>query len=163
MCNEHEFDTIDGHNINIIKKGEVMKKLMGLVLAGVAVFALSGCGGGDDYYYYYEDDLTTLFLIDQDGFSLGDVPYSCDGGRTYYTRSNGEFSFYPREECTFDFDGYIGNYEDDPITDDIIYIVDYLDYGKGGIPYECASFGVGSTYSDGSFDYDENDECVFYF
>jgi len=48
----------------------MMKKLMSLILAGVAVLVLSGCGGGGSNYYY-EDDLTTLFLIDQDGFSLG--------------------------------------------------------------------------------------------
>ncbi len=138
-----------------------MKKLMSLILAGVAVLALNGCGGGDDYY---PDDLTTLFLVDQDGNSYASIPYICESMRDWETtRPNGEFSFYPGEDCEFDFLGLDGNYDDDPLVDDIVYIVDYLDYGKGGIPYECASFGVGSTYNDGSFDYDENDECVFYF
>ena len=142
-----------------------MKKLIGLVFAGVAVFALSGCGSSDNYYYEddYNDGLTTLFLIDQDGYSYAGVPYKCDSMADWSkTAYNGEFSFYPGENCEFDFLGLYGNYENDPYVDDIVYIVDDLDYGKGGIPYECASFGVGTTYGDGSFDYDIDDECVFY-
>ena len=152
-----------------------MKKLISLVLAGVAVLALSGCGGGGgggDYYvddYYPEplppvdDGLTTLFLIDQDGFAYAGVPYICDSMVDWSeTAPNGEFSFYPGEDCEFDFVGLEGNYYDDPFVDDIVYIVDDLDYGKGDIPYECASFGVGSTYGDGSFDYDIDDLCTFY-
>ena len=38
----------------------------------------------------------------------------------------------------------------------------YSDNGKGGIPYECSSFGAGSTFGDGSFYYDIDDNCVFY-
>jgi len=146
-----------------------MKKLMSLFVAGVAVLVLSGCGGGGGGDYYVDpivdpvDDLTTLFLIDQDGFAYADVPYICDSMPDWaLTAPNGEFSFYPGEDCEFDFDGLEGNYNDDPYVDDIVYIVDYLDYGKGGIKYECASFGVGSTYGDGSFDYDIDDQCTFY-
>ncbi len=144
-----------------------MKKLIGFMVAGVALFALSGCGGSNNYYddgYYPADpELTTLFLVDQDGYSYAGIPYLCDSMVNWgQTAPNGEFSFYPGENCEFDFLGLYGNYEGDPYVDDIVYIVDYLDYGKGGIPYECASFGVGTTYGDGSFDYDINDECVFY-
>ncbi|MEA3434105.1 MAG: hypothetical protein U9R13_05940 [Campylobacterota bacterium] len=141
-----------------------MKKLMGLVFAVVALFALSGCGGGNDYYEEpINDGLTTLFLIDQNGDSYAGIPYKCDSMADWSkTAYNGEFSFYPGENCEFDFLGLYGNYEGDPYVDDIVYIVDDLDYGKGGIPYECASFGVGTTYGDGSFDYDIDDECVFY-
>jgi hypothetical protein len=142
----------------------MMKKLVGLIFAGVFVFVLSGCG--DDYYY---DDgpppsnETTLFLIDQNGFSLGGIPYRCDSMYDWsVTAPNGEFTFYPPDNCEFDFIGLDGNYNNDPISDDIIYIVDYLDYGKGNIPYECASFGASTTYGDGSFDYDIDDQCVFY-
>ncbi|OQX77902.1 MAG: hypothetical protein B6D54_00850 [Epsilonproteobacteria bacterium 4484_65] len=142
-----------------------MKKLIGLIVAGVAVFALSGCGGGDDDYYAPPpSNLTTLFLIDQDGFSLGGVPYICDSMVDWSaTRPNGEFTFDPPDNCTFDFIGLNGNYNNDPFVDDIIYIVDDLDRGKGNIPYDCASFGASTTYGDGSFDYDIDDECVFYF
>lgn len=144
-----------------------MKKLTGLIFAGIAVIVLSGCDDGHHHYdddYPPVDDLTTLFLVDQNGHSYGDIPYRCDSmNRWDATRPNGEFSFYPGEDCEFDFDGLYGNYDDNPHVDDIVYIVDYTDDGKGGIKYECASFGVGKTYGDGSFDYDENDECVFYF
>lgn len=137
-----------------------MKKFTGLVFALVAVFALSGCGGSNNY----DDDLTTLFLIDQNGDSYAGVPYICDSMAHWsQTARNGEFSFYPGEDCEFDFSGLYGNYENDPYVDDIVYIVDYTDDGKGHIPYDCASFGAGSTYNDGSFDYDEDDECLFYF
>jgi len=142
------------------------KKLISLLFAGIAVLALSGCGsGGGDYYENppINDGLTTLFLIDQEGFAYADIPYICDSMLDWdLTAPNGEFSFYPGEDCEFDFYGLEGNYDDDPYVDDIVYIVDYLDYGKGGIEYECASFGVGSTYADGSFDYDIDDLCTFY-
>lgn len=138
-----------------------MKKLMMWILSGVSVIALSGCGGGGDDYY--QDDLTTLFLVDDQGFAYADIPYICDSMADWDTTlANGEFSFYPGEDCIFDFTGLEGNYFNDPFVDDIVYIVDYLDDGKGGIPYECTSFGVGTTYSDGSFDYDIDDQCVFY-
>ena len=141
-----------------------MKKFIGLVFSGVALFALSGCGGSDDYY---PDDLTTLFLVDQDGYSYAGIPYKCESMRDWdTTRPNGEFSFYPGEDCEFDFYGLDGDYDIGPEVDDIVRIVDYLDYGKGDIPYECSSFNVGNinyTYSDGSFKYDIDDECVFYF
>lgn len=138
------------------------KKIVGLFLAGVATIVLSGCGGGDDYY---EPDpyLTTLFLIDQDGFSLGGIPYICDSMYDWeYTRPNGEFTFSPPDNCEFDFTGLDGNYYNDPYVDDIIYIVDDLERGKGNIPYECVSFGGSTTYGDGSFDYDIDDRCTFY-
>jgi hypothetical protein len=146
-----------------------MKKLMGLVLAGVAVFALSGCGGGDDYY---PDDLTTLFLVDQDGYSYASIPYICESMRDWdRTRPNGEFSFYPGEDCEFNFSGLYGTDPNDFTVpyNELIYIVDYVDEGKNNIPYECSSFNVGNinyTYYDGiydgSFDYDADDACIFY-
>ncbi len=138
---------------------------MMLILSGVSVIVLSGCGGGDsDYVEPINDGLTTLFLIDQDGDSYGGIPYICDSMSVWsYTAPNGEFSFYPGEDCDFDFDGLYGNYDGDPFVDDIVYIVDDLDYGKGGIPYECDSFiGINTTSSDGSFYYGENDACTFY-
>ena len=136
-----------------------MKKLVGLIVAVVAVFGFSGCGSSSDNHY--QDDLVTLFLVDELGFSYGGVPYICDSMRDWeVTLPNGEFTFLPPDNCQFDFYGYNGVYGDR--FDDIIRIVDYTNSGKENIPYDCASFGVGSTYVDGSFDYDVNDECVFY-
>ena len=132
---------------------------------------LNGCGGGSSSNNY-NDGLTTLFLVDQDGNSYADIPYICDSMTTSsVTAPNGEFSFYPGEECTFDFDGLYGTDPDDPTVpyNEYIYIVDDLDNGKNGIDYECLYFNAGNintTYYDGiwdgSFDYDANDACIFY-
>ena len=136
-----------------------MKKHIILILSVVAIFGFSGCGSSSDDHY--EDDLVTLFLVDELGYSYGGIPYKCDSMRDWeVTLPNGEFTFLPPDDCVFDFYGYDGVYGDS--FDDIIRIVDYSDNGKGNIAYECASFGVGSTYFDGSFDYDVDDECVFY-
>ena len=142
------------------------KKLMSLFIAGVAVIALSGCGGGDDYY---DDGLTTLFLVDENGYAYGGIPYTCDSMNYWSeTAPNGEFSFYPPDNCEFDFYGYFGTDPDD-FYNEYIYIVDIADEGKNNIPYECSSFNAGNinyTYDDGiwdgSFDYDADDACVFY-
>jgi len=137
-----------------------MKKLMALLISLVAVIGLSGCGGGDDYY---NDNLTTLFLVDEAGFSYGGIPYKCDSMSNWsVTAPNGEFSFYPPDNCEFDFLGLDGNLFNDPRVDDIVRITDDLNRGKGNIPYECASFGASTTYGDGSFEYDIDDQCVFY-
>ena len=147
-----------------------MKKFTGLLAVGVSTLVLNGCGGGSSSY---NDGLTTLFLVDENGDSYGGIPYQCyDQGvltSDSTTLTNGEFSFYPGEECVFDFYGYNGTDPDDIYLDELIYIVDDLDNGKNNIPYECELFNVGNinyTYYDGiwdgSFDYDADDACVFY-
>lgn len=109
------------------------------------------------------DPLITLFLIDDLGYSYAGIPYICDSMSAWSeTAYNGEFSFYDGEDCDFDFYGLEGDYDESPWVDDIVRIVDDLGYGKGGIEYNCASFGISSTYSDGSFFYDRDDECRFY-
>lgn len=140
-----------------------MKQFSIFVSMAVAVAVFSGCGGGGGDSYVPPPSVAgaTLFLIDQNGFSLGGIPYTCDSG-SGVTAPNGEFTFYPPDNCTFDFLGYNGNYTNDPFVDDIIYIVDDLDVGKGGIPYDCRSFGGSTTFGDGSFDYDIDDVCTFY-
>jgi len=147
-----------------------MKKLSVLVFSVLAVIGLSGCGGGSSSDEYYDDGLTTLFLVDDQGFSYAGVPYLCDSMINWdVTAPNGEFSFYPPDNCEFDFTGLNGTDPNDGFVDDLIYIVDYLDEGKNGIDYECADFNVGglnTTYYDGiydgSFDYNFDDRCVFY-
>ena len=139
-----------------------MKKslIIGTLLVSTLLF--TGCGGGSDYNPPAAN-YTTLFLIDQDGNSYGGIPYICDSMTAWSeTRPNGEFTFEEPDNCTFDFSGLYGNYGNDPLVDDIVYIVDDLDRGKGSIPYECTSFGVSDTYGDGSFDYDKDDSCTFY-
>ena len=137
---------------------------MMLMISILSAVLLSGCGGGSSNY---NDGLTTLFLVDDEGSPYPYIPYICESMVDWgTTQDNGEFSFYPGEDCTFDFTGLYGTDPYDIYVDDFIYIVDDLDNGKNGIDYECLYFGVGSTYDDGiwdgSFDYDANDRCVFY-
>jgi len=145
-----------------------MKSLkMALVSLGVIV-ALNGCGGGSGG----GSSLTTLFLVDENGASYAGIPYICGPMEVAaVTAPNGEFSFYPGEDCTFDFTGLYGTDPLDPTvpSNEFIYIVDDLDRGKNGIPYECEFFNAGvinTTYNDGiwdgAFDYDADDACVFY-
>jgi len=136
------------------------KKIMALIFSAVAVFGLSACGsGGSDA----PSNLTTLFLVDEAGFSYGGIPYKCDSMRDWsVTAPNGEFSFLPPDNCEFDFIGLEGDYNVNPAVDDIVRITDDLNRGKGNIPYECTSFGASTTFGDGSFYYDIDDRCVFY-
>jgi hypothetical protein len=137
-----------------------VKKLKMFLFGLTAFVLLTGCVSEDDDYY--DDGLTTLFLVDKDGYSLAGVGYICDSMQyVAYTPSNGEFSFYPGENCDFDLSGLDGNLGGDPFEDDIVYIVDNIDNGKGGIGYSCELFGVGVTQYDGSFYYEQDDKCVF--
>jgi len=137
-----------------------MKKVILFMVSLLAVGVLSGCGGGGNGT---PTNATTLFLVDDRGFSYGGIPYKCDSMRDWSrTAPNGEFTFFPPDNCEFDFLGLRGDLFGDPVVDDIVRIVDDLNRGKGGIPYECASFGASSTFGDGSFEYDSDDQCVFY-
>jgi hypothetical protein len=141
-----------------------MQKILAILGVAVLALGLNGCNGSSD------GSLTTLFLVDDQGFSYAGIPYRCDSMRTWErTASNGEFSFYLNESCRFDFLGLNGNLNNS-VFDEIIRIVDYRDNGKGGIAYDCLSFS-GSTYygdeffspyRDGSFEYDADDQCTFY-
>jgi len=138
-----------------------MKKIIAFLIASAAVFGLSGCGGGGNDYP--DNRLTTLFLVDEVGFSYGGIPYKCDSMRDWeLTAPNGEFTFLPPDNCEFDFTGLNGDYNVNPNVDDIVRITDDLNRGKGNIPYDCASFGASTTFGDGSFYYDIDDQCVFY-
>jgi len=140
------------------------KKLIGFMVSGVAVFALSGCGS-DPVIVDDGPVPITLFLLDQDDFSFEGIPYRCDGMANWdLTAPNGEFTFYEYESCEFDFSGLVGNWYNDPIDDDIVRITDDLGLGVEGISYECASYGGPDvTLYDGSFYYDPGDQCTFYF
>lgn len=147
-----------------------MKKLIVFIFSLFAILSFNGCSNGIDHrdggyplYYsnYDNNDLITLFLVDERGHSYGGIPYKCDSMHEWSrTAPNGEFTFGRYDTCEFDFYGLDGVYGDE--FDDIVRIVDYRDYGKEGIPYECELFGVSSTYSDGSFIYDQDDRCTFY-
>jgi len=147
-----------------------MKKF--LMIAGLAAATLlfTGCGGGHDDVIIVDPGpgpgpgpglMTTLFLIDMNGFSAGGVHYVCVDPEGFvvddtFTPGNGEFSFYPGDRCTFDFLGFGGT----PI--DPLYIIDDIGAGKGDIPYECMGGDGGMTYYDGGFEYLPDDTCTFY-
>jgi len=144
-----------------------MKKLLLFLTTTMIILLFNGCGSViyyDDTEYYNDfanDNLTTLFLVDEQGFSYANIPYRCDSmTRWSKTAPNGEFSFVQPDKCEFDFNGLDGIYGNN--FDDIVRVVDYHSHGKGDVPYQCSSFGASSTYYDGSFDYDQNDRCVFY-
>ena len=137
-----------------------MKKVILFIAALIAVVGLNGCGGSNGGG---NSNLTTLFLVDEQGFSYGGIPYKCDSMSDWaVTAPNGEFTFSPPDKCVFDFLGLDGDYNLNPAIDNIVRIVDIAYDGKGGIPYECASFGASTTFGDGSFFYDIDDVCTFY-
>jgi len=145
-----------------------MKKITLLFATLIALISLNGCDGSygyDGYGNNYADanpqNLTTLFLVDGRGMSYANIPYKCDSMNSWSkTANNGEFSFIQPESCEFNFNGLDGIYGD--MDDDVVRIVDDLNRGKGGIPYDCTNFRGVSTYDDGSFDYDQDDVCVFH-
>ena len=127
----------------------------------VMLLAFNGCNSTSNAYT--NDGTTTLFLVDEQGFSYGGIPYKCDSdGYWKKTAPNGEFTFVQPDTCEFDFAGLEGDYNIHPGVDDVVRIVDYTVEGKPNIPYECVSFGASTTFGDGSFYYDIDDSCTFY-
>ena len=147
-----------------------MKKLIGLVFAGVAVFALSGCssGGGDTVIVDPGPEYITLFLID-DNIGLGAefVPYTCyDPSGTIvadeFTTATGAFTFVAGDRCEFDLYGFNGTV---PFDDQPLYIADDLGEGKDDIPYSCDNgidIAEGTTDVFGYFEYPIDAVCKFY-
>jgi len=143
-----------------------MRKSIVIVSVLIGMFVFSGCSTviteDDDSVRNDRNQLITLFLMDQDGYSAGGVPYSCidENDRyvgTFETKPNGEFSFYVGERCTFDLEGYDGT------PDDPLYIEDDRGIGKEDIPYECEYGDGGTTDRNGRFEYLQDDSCKFYF
>lgn len=145
----------------------MMKKFTGLALAGVAVFALSGCGG-TDIVIDPGPELVTLFLMDDvTGTGADHVPYTCyapDGSISAedFTTRRGAFTFVPGERCEFDLFGFNGTV---PVDEEPLYIADDLGEGKDDIPYNCdngSEVTEGTTDIFGYFDYPVDAVCKFY-
>ena len=144
-------------------------KISGLMVAGVAVFALSGCGGGTDVVYVEPGpEYVTLFLMDETtGLGAEFVPYICyapDGTIVTNNSTNvyGEFSFVAGDRCEFDLYDFYGTVPDyiQPL-----YIADNLGEGKDDIPYSCDNgidLSEGVTDVFGNFEYPVDASCKFY-
>jgi len=125
----------------------------------VVILGLNGCKITGEFL----ESEQRLFLVDERGFAYEGIPYKCDS-MSYWSQTapNGEFIFSSFDSCKFDFRGLYGNIFNDPLFEDIIRIVDDMDRGRDGISYECQSFIGGMSHIDGSFEYDRDDQCLFY-
>jgi len=142
-----------------------MKKLS--LFAGLAAAAVifAGCGGGGGGGYVPPPGpgpgpapVYDVLYLDSDYGPVGGVSYVCDSV-SGWTDVDGGFEFLAGDTCTFDLTGFLGTiYNWDPL---------YISYSDGSgvmdIPYDCWSGTGGWTSIDGSFDYDVDDSCNFYF
>ena len=139
-----------------------MKRFSILVGLAAAAIIFTGCGGGGGgggggYVPPPPDPaMDVLYLDDINGNGLANVPYDCDSG-SGETDLDGAFYFYWGEACTFDLYGFDG------VVFFSLHIDDANINGVGGIPFECDSGWNGWTYGDGSFEYEVDDRCIFYF
>ncbi len=122
-----------------------MKSVMSIVIAGVAVFALSGCGGDGSG----GGGMDTHYLTNVDGVGIRNVPYDCRVGGAGTTGADGAYGFESAgDDCTFTFDQHA--------TDEPLYIK-RSEFGAGvsGLYYYCTyNTGSGNTpyrgWTDGS-------------
>ena len=134
-----------------------MKKrilLLGAVLSISAI--LTGCGTDD-----VVDDVApkdAIYVIDQNGQSVGGIPYTCIDGNNGVTDGNGAFYFWVGTKCDLELDV--------PVADslvDILHLED--DYGTvEGVNYICDNGDFGQTNSAGIFNFDNTnniDVCTF--
>ena len=144
-----------------------MKKFVMLILSGVSVIALSGCGGGSDDYYapevtYY---LQTYNAINDTYEGVEDVYYECGPDIVGYTNIDGAFTMIEGDYCTFyDLDDTL-SYEYG-----LLYIgLDrWGDIAVSNIRYDCDSGISGYTDERGTFVFDPDylitgDICEFNF
>jgi len=131
----------------------MMKKLTGLIFAGAAAFALSGCGGGDTVIVDDGPVPETYFITDGFGYGVANIIYHCDSGLSGVTNFEGAFTFdIVGDNCNFDFlsndivEDLFLEYDNDPSTD----------AGINGIAFECVENGrivsTGVTRYDPLFD-----------
>ena len=128
------------------------KKIAGLMVAGVAVFALSGCGGGGG-----DNDgpppvvVDMHYLIDSFGDPVPGVSYDCLSGEHGVTDPEGGYYFDPRADSC---DLYLVRISEDLHIEDSDY------YGVNGLRYTCTNWGgftgdyVGAGGYAGGFDHD---------
>ena len=127
-----------------------MKKLMGLLLAGLAVFVLNGCGDGyNDYEVTYH--LQTYNADTENYEGVEGVYYECGPDIVGHTDRNGAFTMIEGDYCTFyDLDDTL-SYEYDTLY---IGLDVWGDIAVGDIRYDCDSGIYGITDELGMFIFD---------
>lgn len=128
-----------------------MKKLIGLVLAGVAVFALSGCVDDDYYAPEVTYHLQTYNDVTGNYEGVEGVYYECGPDIAGHTNRNGAFTMIEGDYCTlYDLDDTLS------LEYDLLYIgLDvWGDVAVGDIRYDCDSGNDGWTDEDGMFIFD---------
>ncbi len=132
--------------------------LVGLAAAAIIFTGCGGGGGGGGGVAPAPGPVYDILYLDNEFGPAGGVAYNCSSV-SGWTDADGGFEFLTGDTCTFDLAGYNGTiYDWDPL---------YISYSGGSgvmdIPYDCWSGTGGWTSIDGSFDYDIDDDCSFYF
>jgi len=138
-----------------------MKSIVSLVVAGAAVFALSGCAGDGSG----EGGMDTHYLTDINGIGIPDVRYDCTSNSAV-TGIDGDYAFDSTgDSCTFILDSHLVD------TAQGLYIngsPNDATSGVDGIFYTCLNYDTsanphtGDTIGQGHFNHVFNyDECTF--
>ncbi len=137
-----------------------MKRITQFTIAGVVIFALSGCSGGEGIESIYE----THYLTDINGIGIPDVAYDCTSNSST-TGPNGDYVYQVGDHCTFFLDSALAP------TDQGLYIdsePNNENSGVNGIYYECSNYDThlnpytGDTIGNGHFNHVFSyDECTF--
>jgi hypothetical protein len=133
-----------------------MKRILFILVSAIVVLSLNGCSTGTDYH----DDEIRFHLVDQDGYGVANIRYTCDGETIERTDGSGGFYFYPNDDCSLQLDITVDS------TEDELFIENDHGMGVSNIPYECTSGLFGRTDIDGYFEFDnidESDICTFQF
>ncbi len=76
-----------------------MKRVISVMITGMAVFALGGCtgdGGSDEILF------KNYYITHNDGSGVSGVVWECDGGTDGTTNNSGKFYAEPRDNCDLD-------------------------------------------------------------
>jgi len=131
-----------------------MRSILFIFFSIIAILSINGCSTGTNYH----DNEIRFHLVDQDGYGVSDIRYTCDGETVEITDGSGGFYFYPNDDCSLQLDITVNS------TEDTLYIENNDGIGVEDIPYECTSGLFGRTDRDGHFEFDnidESDICTF--
>jgi len=133
-----------------------MKKILLLLATSLL---LVGCGGGSDSTPPAVSE--KIFILDQNGFSVSGLEYSCNGVDFFTTQNDGSLIFFPGERCELTLNRPIV----DSVIDDL-FIVDEFFSPVVGLDFNCANGDIGLTDQNGHFYFDNvysPDVCSLFF